>query len=57
MQGKLYNQATVLESYGINAERIFRLSKEVKSGDPSNLEAQGARLYWKKFLVEIFGGK
>jgi CRISP-associated protein Cas1 len=43
---KLKNQAAVLgkthKSYG----RIARLVEQVRSGDPENLEAQGAAIYW-----------
>lgn len=51
VSAKLANQAKLLESLGLNHVRIARLSREVRSGDPENLEAQGARLYWK----ELFG--
>lgn len=54
VKGKLNNQARVLERFGIPAERILRLSKEVKSGDPENFEAQAARLYWKNLFGRDF---
>ncbi|WP_444936339.1 type II CRISPR-associated endonuclease Cas1 [Microbulbifer sp. JMSA004] len=34
-----------------SVQRLLRLSKNVKDGDPANLEGQGAKIYWR----ELFG--
>jgi len=45
---KLRMQAISLRQRNLNGHlRLFRLANQVKTGDPSNLEAQGARHYWK----------
>ena len=51
VQAKLNLQARLLESLGREHEMIASLSRQVKSGDKGNLEAQGARIYWN----ELFG--
>lgn len=50
VRAKLTHQAAVLEYQGKEAALLHRLAKEVKSGDPENTEAQGARYYWTQFL-------
>ena len=52
--GKLENQARVLEAFDTPSHRLSRLSSIVKSGDPENLEAQGARIYWKTLFGKDF---
>ena len=51
VQAKLHLQAKLLESLGKQHQMVSSLSKQVKSGDKGNLEAQGARIYWN----ELFG--
>lgn len=51
VQAKLNLQAKLLESLGKQHQMVSSLSKQVKSGDKGNLEAQGARIYWN----ELFG--
>ena len=53
IQAKLRAQARVLKDLtGIDAG-ILPLSKKVKSGDPDNLEAQGARRYWSRLFTNF----
>ena len=48
IQTKLAFQASLLEHYQSNkANTVKMLIKNVKSGDPSNLEGQGAKSYWQ----------
>lgn len=60
VQAKIDNQARLLQEIGKETARLNELSKSVKSGDPSNLEAQASRYYWprlfgKEFRRERFG--
>jgi CRISPR-associated protein Cas1 len=48
IKAKLKNQATALNFIGQNSDPLIRYSKNVKSGDPDNLEGQGAKYYWTK---------
>ena len=44
---KIFNQATVLAFYDKKeANILFEMAKQVKSGDPENLEGYAARIYW-----------
>lgn len=43
---KLQQQAATLEAVGAPVAPLVALIKKVRSGDPGNLEAQGARRYW-----------
>jgi len=48
---KITNQASVLEAQGDRqASQLFQMVKHVQSGDPDNLEAQAARLYWGRLF-------
>lgn len=51
---KLENQAAVLEATGGSGERLRNLSRKVRSGDPDNCEASGARYYWPRLMGETF---
>jgi CRISP-associated protein Cas1 len=54
IQQKLNTQANLLNYYkNYMANSVKLLVKNVKSGDPSNLEAQGARYYWQGFMSDI----
>lgn len=55
VKSKLNNQAAALEAIGQEAATLHRLSKEVKSGDPENKEAQGARYYFPRMFSSISG--
>lgn len=54
VRAKLEQQALLLERLGISCEVLWRLSRSVKSGDPQNLEAQGARYYWQRLFGKNF---
>ena len=54
VQLKLKNQAYVLKECGLPYEGLLHMSKLVKSGDPENLEAQGARRYWTELFSKSF---
>ncbi len=61
VQLKLQNQAFVLRENNLPYKGLLNMSKRVKSGDPENLEAHGARRYWtalfsKKFKRDKNGG-
>ncbi|TCS72992.1 CRISPR-associated Cas1 family protein [Sulfuritortus calidifontis] len=46
VRSKLQQQAAALEAAGAPVAPLAALTKKVRSGDPDNLEAQGARRYW-----------
>ena len=53
VRAKLLNQSELLVRLGRpNALRLKTLADEVKNGDPSNCEAQGARLYFQSIKTE-----
>jgi len=54
IRAKLQNQAEVLACAGHSPASLKRLANKVKSGDPENCEAQGARLYWQKLFGSEF---
>ncbi len=47
VQSKLRNQAAVLEQVGIPGDVLREYARNVRSGDPDNLEARGAAHYWR----------
>jgi len=49
---KIYNQAVGLTKQTADAKLLFKLAKEVKSGDSENHEAQAAAYYWKHIFPE-----
>lgn len=53
---KVENQGKHLEKIGqeIGARRLGALSKEIRSGDPTNVEAAAAAYYWRHFLPDRF---
>lgn len=51
---KLHQQAAALEAVGAPIEPLMALTKKVRSGDPQNLEAQGARRYWSLLFGDDF---
>lgn len=51
---KLEQQAAVLCALGRPSAFLVRLATKVKSGDPENLEAQGAKHYWHALFGEAF---
>lgn len=50
VKAKLSQQAGLLEEVGFNGEPLRRWSRQVRSGDPDNLEARGAAYYWKQLF-------
>lgn len=54
VQCKITQQALVLEYFGIDARKLLRMAKEVKSGDSENKEGQAARLYWSELFEDNF---
>ena len=46
IKAKISNQAGVLEAQGLEAPKLRRWSRRVRSGDPDNYEAQAAARYW-----------
>lgn len=53
IQQKIYNQARVLESIGLEVENMQRWSKAVRSGDPDNYEGRAAAYYWQNIFAEF----
>lgn len=54
VKSKLQQQAAVLEAIGQNPIQLNSMSAKVKSGDPDNFEAQGARFYWPTLMGSTF---
>ena len=53
IQAKIANQASVLKLVtGEEHENMHIWAKNVRSGDPDNLEARAAAYYWKSFFPE-----
>jgi len=51
---KLLQQAAALEAAGAPTPPLTALVRKVRSGDPDNIEAQGARRYWGLLFGEDF---
>lgn len=61
VKAKIRSQGATLRAVGMPHEAFFSLARQVRSGDPNNLEAQAARRYWrllfgKEFRRERTGG-
>jgi CRISPR-associated protein Cas1 len=54
VRAKLLNQAAVLADIGLNSMPLQTLARRVRSGDPENMEAQGARKYWPLLMGPLF---
>lgn len=54
VQAKLLAQARTLEAFGSTGALLRRLARGVRSGDPDNREAQGARAYWPLLMGPEF---
>lgn len=54
VRSKLEQQAAALEATGAPTAPLTALAKKVKSGDPENLEAQGAQRYWRLLFGDAF---
>jgi len=59
VQAKIVNQAAMLASLQVPTENMLHWAKNVKSGDPDNLEARAAAYYWKNLFnaEQNFGGR
>lgn len=47
---KIRAQAAVLDRLGVDSAPLRALLSKVRSGDPSNVEARAARLYWQRLF-------
>lgn len=54
VRAKLEQQAAALDAAGAPATPLSALAVKVRSGDPDNLEAQGARRYWSLLFGDRF---
>lgn len=54
VRAKLEQQAAALAATGAPTAPLTALAAKVKSGDPENLEAQGARRYWGLLFGDSF---
>ncbi len=52
VQAKIRRQAANLASSSPSQLRLLRLADSVRSGDPTNAEAQAAKVYWSAWLTE-----
>lgn len=56
IRAKIEGQAAVLENLKIRGSgELLALADQVRSGDPGNVEAQAARLYWSRALGKGVG--
>lgn len=54
VQAKIGNQAALLkQSRGTEVGNMLKWQKEVRSGDPNNLEGRAAAYYWKNMFPEV----
>lgn len=53
VQAKIRAQAANVPTDWPAHAKLLDLAKQVRSGDPSNLEAQAARVYWDNWLPEV----
>lgn len=54
VRSKLEQQAAALEATGAPTAPLNALVARVKSGDPENIEAQGAQRYWRLLFGDTF---
>jgi len=54
VKSKLQQQAAALEAANVASIPLSSLVKKVRSGDPDNFEAQGARRYWTLLFGDDF---
>lgn len=48
---KITNQSNLMDLHDLNSKPLQRMVKQVRSGDPDNLEGQAARYYWKRIFT------
>jgi len=56
VQAKILAQAYVLEADGHTANDLRMMARQVRSGDPDNLEARAARAYWPRLMSALEDG-
>ncbi len=54
VSAKIESQAATLEVLGVSYPGFRLMARKVRSGDPDNVEAQAARLYWPLLFGEKF---
>jgi CRISPR-associated protein Cas1 len=54
VSAKLAQQSAVLKGFGDSDGGLSAMARRVKSGDPDNLEAQGAQRYWPLLFGKDF---
>ncbi|MFA6020898.1 MAG: type II CRISPR-associated endonuclease Cas1, partial [Rhodospirillales bacterium] len=54
VQAKIEQQGAVLSALGKPGNGFRLLARQVKSGDPENMEAQAARRYWPQLFGDDF---
>ena len=52
--GKLVQQGHALDHFGASPNGLAAMARRVRSGDPDNLEAQGAQRYWPMLFGKEF---
>lgn len=50
VSAKILNQAILLNKVGVNSDNMKKWSRDVRSGDPDNLEGRAAAFYWKNIF-------
>lgn len=55
VRAKINQQAVALEAVGRRGTFVRELAGKVRSGDPENLEARAARMYWQRIFGTSFG--
>ncbi len=53
VQAKIKNQARLLQQLGIEAGNLLAWSRQVQSGDATNLEGRAAIYYWKNLFSDV----
>jgi CRISP-associated protein Cas1 len=54
VSAKIRRQGAALEEVGETGGAFFRLARQVRAGDPDNIEAQAARRYWPLMFGKSF---
>lgn len=54
VSAKIFNQHRALEICGSDYAALREISRNVPSGDPKNIEAFAARIYWRKLFGDEF---
>lgn len=54
VKAKITNQAKLLELNGKDGKALFRMAKDVQSGDSGGKEAQSAKVYWSRLFGNGF---